>query len=600
MSPSRLCDKKLQSRSPAPRRIFLAAALASVLTVPRTASAQWTLVSQLQGGSTPLLGAALSGSTAMSSQSGLVAIIMENADGTWSYSTPITAANVPTFPAPTSFGLDVKLMGDLAVISAVSSGEGAVSPGQGVVYVFSRVGGSWTYQQTLTAPDGFANDGFGRKVAPSAVGPYITVYASGANAGGGAVYIFGQSNGGWMFLQKLTGAQTGRLQFGYARGISPEGTLVTGELSVSGQGFMYICPRGAGGWTCAQPISSPEGGSSGDNFGIGGVFLDNDNFVVSAQGEPPGGNVYLFTRINGVWTGSAIGPNPATPGARFGYQLVSYAGSRWVLVGAPYANVGANAAQGAAYAYRYPFDGTAPQVLLDSNGQANENFASKVRISGQTIMIDSPGTTGSTFMFAPTTPVGTGVTTVGPAGPTGSISSVTFGTVATAGATNIVVDPLCPTVPAGLLAGGSPAGCVSAVVSTTAAYTGGVSVCIPMPSPAPTAPIVVQCDPNPGNQSCPLTGTDPRLVQAVTDPLGNPLCCGSVTDTVTTALGADPVCFTTTSLSLFAVGQAAATPAAPNVPALGPNGSLLAGLALLLVGFLELRRRQRRRCAAEQ
>jgi len=599
MSPSRLRDKKLQSRRPAPRRILLAAALASVLTLPRTASAQWTLVSQLQGGSTS--GAALSGSTAMSSQNGVVAIIMENADGTWSYSTPITAANVPTFPAPTSFGLNVKLMGDLAVISAVSSGEGAVSPGQGVVYVFSRVGGSWTYQQTLTAPDGFANDGFGRAVGLSVVGtPYITAHASGANAGGGALYVFGQGNGGWTFLQKLTGAQTGRVQFGYSRGISPEGMLVTVEESVTGQGFLYICPRGAGGWTCAQPITSPKGGSSGDYFGVGSVFLDNDNFVVAAQGEPPSGNVYLFTRRNGVWTGSTIAPNPAPPGAIFGYQLSSYVGSSWVLVGAPYATVGANAAQGVAYAYRYPFDGTAPQVFLDPNGRANENFASKVRISGQTIMIDSPGATGSTFMFAPTTPVGTSVTTSGPAGPTGSMSSVTFGTVATAGGTNIVIDPLCPTVPVGLLASGSNAGCVSAVVSTTAAYAGGVSVCIPMPSPAPTAPIVVQCDPNPGNRPCPIGGIDPRLAQAATDPMGNPLCCGFVTNTVTTAPGADPVCFTTTSLSLFAIGQAATTPTAPSVPALGLNGSVVAGLALLLVGSFKLRRRLVRRRVAEQ
>jgi hypothetical protein len=170
--------------------------------------------------------------------------------------------------------------------------------------------------------------------------------------------------------------------------------------------------------------------------------------------------------------------------------------------------------------------------------------------------------------------------------------------VASAGATNIVLDPLCPTVPGGLLLTGNGAGCLSAVVSTTTTYVGGVSVCIPMPSPAPTSPVVVQCDPNPASQPCPSAGIDPRLVQATTDPLGNSLCCGQVNNTITTAPGADPVCFTTSSLSLFAVGQA--VPTTP-VPALGRTGWFGLGvvwMGILFAGIMEIRNRTSSRRAS--
>jgi hypothetical protein len=175
----------------------------------------------------------------------------------------------------------------------------------------------------------------------------------------------------------------------------------------------------------------------------------------------------------------------------------------------------------------------------------------------------------------------------GPIGPTGSVSSVTFGTVAATGATNISLDPGCPTVPSGMLVAGGNGACMSEVVTTTAAYSGGVSVCIPLPTPAPSGNIsVLQCDANPSSQPCPVSGIDSRLTQATTDPQGNSLCCGYVTNSITTAPGADPICFTTSSLSLFAiVGQTA------TVPAMGWLPWLLASSLVLMSGLVLLRRR---------
>ena len=102
MSPSRPFDKKPQSRRPVPRRILLAAALASVLTLPRTASAQWTVVSQVRGGNLHIgngdfTGVSVFGSTAMVGGANLVDVIMQGADGAWSQ---ISTINLAAFLPP--------------------------------------------------------------------------------------------------------------------------------------------------------------------------------------------------------------------------------------------------------------------------------------------------------------------------------------------------------------------------------------------------------------------------------------------------------------------------------------------------------------------
>ena len=559
------------------------------------ASAQWTLVSRVSGGSAPLgngdyAGASISGSTAMVGQNGYVNVIMQGAAGAWSLASFISPASDPAIPIPGTFGNEVSVFGDVAVVGALSTTVGA-NPSQGAAYIFNRIAGSWTYAQTLTASDGAANDLFGKKLIFSQAGDHILVFAKGANGGSGALYVFGRVGASWTELQKLTGIHSGGVKFGQGRSMSANGTIVAGEPGLSGQGsrgFVYVCPRSGQGWACGAPMASP-GTSGGDLFGISASFHDDDHFVVGASGELGAGNAYLFTKLNGAWTGEPLLPNMATSGSSFGIMVHASAG--WIVIGAPNATVGGNPGQGAGYAYPFPRNDVSPQVLVDPLGFANESFGVRARMSGQTLLVDSSGAAGFTLFYGPTTPTGTSVTTPGPVGPSGSTSSVTFSTVTSEGGTNIVVDPHCPTVPSGLLTAGD---CLSAVVSTTAAYAGGVSVCLPMPSPAPTGSLaVVQCDPNPGNQPCPLADIDPRLVHATADPFGSPLCCGSVIDTVTTAPGADPVCFTTSSLSLFAVGQA--LPAAP-VPALGPNGWVSFGaLFVALIGLLQIQSRLKKR-----
>ncbi len=61
-----------------------------------------------------------------------------------------------------SFGIDVAIDNDLAVVGAHLDDE--MGPSAGAAYVFRRIGGAWIEQAKLVAPDGMPDDQFGRRV----------------------------------------------------------------------------------------------------------------------------------------------------------------------------------------------------------------------------------------------------------------------------------------------------------------------------------------------------------------------------------------------------------------------------------------------------
>jgi hypothetical protein len=78
-------------------------------------------------------------------------VFMQAADGSWSASSTLDPSNVPAIPAPNSFGVEVGVFRDFAIVGAPTTMVGVK---QGAVYVFNRIAGSWTYTLTLTASDG--------------------------------------------------------------------------------------------------------------------------------------------------------------------------------------------------------------------------------------------------------------------------------------------------------------------------------------------------------------------------------------------------------------------------------------------------------------
>lgn len=130
----------------------------------------------------------------------------------------------------TRFGRSVALEGDVLVVGSLDD----VTTGglqRGAVYVFERIGGLWTQQQKLVAPDGADRDEFGFAVdlalGPPGMDDYLIVgapYARRIGAGpDGKVYVFRRSSGGaWTFDTQLLPHATTEVpssKFGHGVGI---------------------------------------------------------------------------------------------------------------------------------------------------------------------------------------------------------------------------------------------------------------------------------------------------------------------------------------------------------------------------------------------
>ena len=184
----------------------------------------------------------------------------------------------------------------------------------------------WSYQATLWASDGAANDNFGLSVAIS--GNTVVVGARHAdinsNADQGAAYVFVRSNGVWTEQQKITdsgGAAQDR--FGNAVDISVD-TIVVGVVPFPRQGAAYVFVRNSGFWSAQQKLTN-DIGAKYDSFGVR-VAVDLNTVVVGAPQDTIGsnsqqGSAYVFVRNGTVWSKQAkLVAGDGTAGDKFGIK----------------------------------------------------------------------------------------------------------------------------------------------------------------------------------------------------------------------------------------------------------------------------------------
>ncbi len=290
------------------------------------------------------------------------------------------------------FGYSVAISGATAVVGATAPGGVAVGGTDGV-YVFVRSGTTWSQQQKLVAPDASDPGRFGLSVAIS--GDTVVVSAPDTDALSGAVYVFVRSGTTWSQQQKLTPSSgTTGDRFGSAVAISGD-TLVVGHLNDDlganvDQGSAYIFVRSGTTWSQQQKLIASDGDAD-DCFGYA-VAVSGDTAVVGAAKDDTGaeenqGSAYVFVRSGATWTQQQ--KLTATDGAGWAYFGGSLAlrGDTFVA-GAPYANVGANVAQGAAYVFvRSGSTWSQQQKLTASDGAADDYFGQSVALSGNTAVV---------------------------------------------------------------------------------------------------------------------------------------------------------------------------------------------------------------------
>ncbi len=147
-----------------------------------------------------------------------------------------------------------------------------------------------------------------------------------------------------------------------------------------------------GSWT-EQKVSADVPGPD-NSFGYA-VAVEGDVAVVgepygAVDGNPEQGLAHVYVREGGTWTQSQVlVADDGAAGDGFGFSVSISGGT--ILVGAPYATVGANGGQGAAYVFRQSGGSwSQEQKLVTAAGGASNNFGWSVAVSGATAIVSAP------------------------------------------------------------------------------------------------------------------------------------------------------------------------------------------------------------------
>ncbi|MGD9127336.1 MAG: Ig-like domain-containing protein, partial [Planctomycetia bacterium] len=223
-----------------------------------------------------------------------------------------------------NFGCSVAISGNMAIVGA--EGDNQLGSPTGSAYIFEKTDSGWIQVEKLMANIPEYRDYFGHSV--SIDGDLAVVGAYGKDDKTGAIYIFEQTDTGWVQIFKDTGDQASD-KFGSSVsvsditvfvGASEDHNLATNTKSGSGCVFRKTDT----GWRSDEVYSND--GENYDNFGcsvsvngdvaIVGAYLDNDNGIYS-------GSAYLFRpTTNFKWTQveKLVAPD-GEEGDHFGYSV---------------------------------------------------------------------------------------------------------------------------------------------------------------------------------------------------------------------------------------------------------------------------------------
>jgi hypothetical protein len=290
--------------------------------------------------------------------------VFTRAGTTWTQQAYVKASNTE---AVDQFGVALALSADGATLAVGASGEDSAATGingnqtdnsatfAGAVYVFARVGLTWTQQAYVKASNTDVNDSFGlRAIALSTDGSTLAVGVSdessaatgiGGNqadnsaTGAGAVYVFSRAGTTWTQQAYVKASNTQALdQFGVSIALSGDGsTLAVGALgedsavigidgdqtnnAASAAGATYVFTRAGTTWA-QQAYLKASNTETDDQFGTSvALSSDGSTLVVGAPNEDSAatgiggsqvdnsvqvsGAVYVFTRAGTTWTQEA-------------------------------------------------------------------------------------------------------------------------------------------------------------------------------------------------------------------------------------------------------------------------------------------------------
>jgi hypothetical protein len=206
--------------------------------------------------------------------------------------------------ADAQFGIAVALSGDTAFVGANRDDDFGSKSGS--VYVFTRIGSTWTQQTKLYSSDAKTEQRFG--VATYILVDTAVIGANGDNNALGAAYIFTRTGSTWTQQAKLNASDAGgAANFGYAVSLSGDTALIAapgydGGTTLHGSAYVFV--RNGTTWTRQQKLMASDGVAM-DHFSSWAVSIDGDTALIGAWGDHHGdntGSAYIFTRTGTTWT----------------------------------------------------------------------------------------------------------------------------------------------------------------------------------------------------------------------------------------------------------------------------------------------------------
>ncbi len=337
------------------------------------------------------------------------------------------------------FGYAVAVDGDTVVVGApYEAGNGTGqgnndAPSAGAVYIFTRVGTTWSQQAYLKASNAEAYDLFGYAVAVDGDTVVAGAYGEAGNGAGqgnndapgaGAAYVFTRVGATWsqQAYLKASNAEAYDL-FGYAVAVDGD-TVVAGAYGEAGNGTgqgnndapgagaAYVFTRVGATWS-QQAYLKASNAEAGDYFGYA-VAVDGDTVVAGAPYEagngtgqgnndaPSAGAAYVFTRVGATWSQQAY--LKASNAEVYDYFGISVAVDGDTVVAGAYGEAGNGTGQGnndapyagAAYVFtRVGAIWSQQAYLKASNAEVYDYFGVSVAVDGDTVVAGAPYEAGN-------------------------------------------------------------------------------------------------------------------------------------------------------------------------------------------------------------
>jgi len=276
----------------------------------------------------------------------------------------------------TAFGNAVAVEGNLGLIGAPLSDQGA--PNSGVALVYDLPTGTQIFR--FTPSDAAANDALGQSVALD--GGRALVGASGSGPLTGKAYLFDPLTGVELAQFSPVDLALGDL-FGVSVDLDGDLALI-GASRHGGSGAAYLIDV-----TTGQTVHkwTPTSGFANAGFGEK-VALDGDVAVVGARWENASGRAHVYSVSTGQELGVLQPPIELGSSPWFGAS-VDVDGTR-VCVGASLASTAYGATSGAVLTYDVA-NLASPATLIPAANSFADQFGWGLSLHGDTLLVGAPG-----------------------------------------------------------------------------------------------------------------------------------------------------------------------------------------------------------------